>query len=345
MSESIEQVIDTNAQPVSEQSSEDKFFGVASEINTSPVSEVEVEVIDERPAEDIRPAKVETNEAPVDDDTVDKEIADYSKRAGDRISKIKYEYHEERRAKEQALRESQEATKVLKNLMSENERLQSVVTQGGDVLNQQALNNAQWAKYNAQQKFKKAYEEGDADGMAKAQELLSKATLAEQQAGQTAQQVQSQIVANLPEVEQQPVQAPQRQLDPDMEKWANNNPWFMGQEPFQREMTSYALTMDQRLRNRGVLPESKSEEYYAEVDKAMRNEFPSFFGVQATNDSEMVIEKETSKRQPQTVVASATRDSGNKKPTQIRLSQTQVKLARQLGISPEQYANQLLKEI
>ena len=106
MSESIEQVIDTNAQPVSEQSSEDKFFGVASEINTSPVSEVEVEIIDERPPEDIRPAKVETNEAPVDDETVDKEISDYSKRAGERISKIKYEYHEERRDKEQAKRVS-----------------------------------------------------------------------------------------------------------------------------------------------------------------------------------------------------------------------------------------------
>ena len=216
MSESIEQVIDTNAQPVSEQSSEDKFFGVASEINTSPVSEVEVEVIDERPAEDIRPAKVETNEAPVDDDTVDKEIADYSKRAGDRISKIKYEYHEERRAKEQALRESQEATKVLKNLMSENERLQSVVTQGGDVLNQQALNNAQWAKYNAQQKFKKAYEEGDADVMAGAQAELAQATLAEQQAGTYAQQMQQQIASQYVEPVQEQPQI-QKQSDPDMD--------------------------------------------------------------------------------------------------------------------------------
>jgi hypothetical protein len=57
-----------------------------------------------------------------------------------------------------------------------------------------------------------------------------------------------------------------------------------------------------------------------------------------------MAESNTSNRQPSTVVASATRDSGNKKPTQIRLTQTQVKLARQLGISPEQYANQLLRE-
>ena len=75
----------------------------------------------------------------------------------------------------------------------------------------------------------------------------------------------------------------------------------------------------------------------------MRQRFPDFFGVQP-QQQEIVEEVEPTKRQPSTVVASATRDSGNKKPTQIRLTQTQVKLARQLGITPEQYANQLLKE-
>ena len=75
----------------------------------------------------------------------------------------------------------------------------------------------------------------------------------------------------------------------------------------------------------------------------MRQQFPTFFGVTSTPEVE-ISQEGSPKRQPSTVVASATRDSGNKKPTQIRLSQTQVKLARQLGISPEQYANQLLKE-
>ena len=69
------------------------------------------------------------------------------------------------------------------------------------------------------------------------------------------------------------------------------------------------------------------------------------FSVLQVEETAESSQEETPKRQPSTVVASATRDSGNKKPTQIRLTQTQVKLARQLGISPEQYANQLLKEI
>jgi len=215
-----------------------------------------------------------------------------------------------------------------------------MVEQGGEVLNKQAHNNALWAKQNATEAFKKAYEEGNADDMTKAQELLSKATLAEQQSGSMAQSVQNQISANMPQ--EAPV-VQQQQQDPEMQVWSQKNPWFMGSEPVHKEMTSFAMYVDQSLQSKGIDPASKSQEYYNGVDNAMRNQFPTFFGVTSTNETEM-LQEGTPKRQPSTVVASATRDSGNKKPTQIRLSQTQVKLARQLGISPEQYANQLLRE-
>ena len=330
-----------NEEPIisesAQQSQEDKFFGVQTEIKNDVPEDLQVEVIDDTPQEDRRPAKDESaSDVPeIDDDTLDKEIADYSERAGKRIAQIKYEYHEERRAKEAATRESQEAVKRLQTLMSENQRLQAMVQQGGEVLNKQAYNNALWAKQNAQEQFKKAYEEGNADEMTKAQELLSRATLAEQQSPTMAQSLQQQIAENLP---QQPIQ--EQQIDPDMQAWSSQNPWFMSTVPEHQEMTSYAMTIDQRLRNQGVLPETQSKLYYEEVDKAMRREYPSFFGVSTTEVEEPIQEK----RQPSTVVASATRDSSNKKPSQIRLTQTQVKLARQLGISPEQYANQLLKE-
>ena len=333
-----------NEEPVIEesvkQSEEDKFFGKQTQIDNTIPEGLEVEVIDDTPQEDRRPAKEETtSEVPdVDDETVDKEISDYSERAGKRIAQIKYEYHEERRAKEAATRESQEAVKRLQTLMSENQRLQAMVDQGGQVLNKQAHNNALWAKQNAQEAFKKAYEEGNAEEMTKAQELLSKATLAEQQSTNMAQNLQQQIAQNLPQPEIQAAQP-----DPDMQAWAQKNPWFMGSEPVHKEMTSYAMYVDQSLQAKGIDPAAKSQEYYDEVDKAMRNQFPTFFGAPSQEEVE-VPQEEAPKRQPSTVVASATRDSGNKKPSQIRLTQTQVKLARQLGISPEQYANQLLKE-
>ena len=319
------------------QSTEDKFFGKQTEIDNQIPEELEVEVVDDTPEEDRRPAKAEDTSPDVDDETVDKEISDYSKRAGERIAKIKYEYHEERRAKEAASRESAEAVQRLQTLMAENQKLQAMVDQGGQVLNKQAQNNALWAKKNATEQFKKAYEEGNAEEMTKAQELLSKATLAEQQSTNMAASLQQQIAQNLPQPEIQAAQP-----DPDMQVWAQKNPWFMGSEPVHKEMTSYAMYVDQSLQAQGIDPASKSEEYYNEVDNAMRKQFPTFFG--ATPEVEISQEEEAPKRQPSTVVASATRDSGNKKPTQIRLTQTQVKLARQLGISPEQYANQLLKE-
>ena len=324
------------------QTQEDQFFGKQTEIDNKIPDDLEVTIIDDTPEEDRRPAKAEDASPEVDDDVVDKEIADYSKRAADRISKIKYEYHEERRAKEAAARESKEAVARLQTMMSENQRLQAMVEQGGEVLNKQAHNNALWAKQNAQAEFKKAYEEGDADAMTKAQEMIARATLAEQQSTNMAQNVQAQVTKNMPV--QQPVPQ-QQELDPEMKVWSSKNPWFMSTVPEHQEMSSYALTIDQRLRNQGINPEEDSQKYYAEVDKNMRNEYPNFFGVQVDQTAEVVSEAGTTKRQPSTVVASATRDSGNKKPSQVRLTQTQVKLARQLGISPEQYANQLLKEI
>ena len=331
-----------NFEGVVPQTQEDQFFGKQTEIDNKIPDDLEVTIIDDTPQEDRRPAKAEDASPEVDDDVVDKEIADYSKRAADRISKIKYEYHEERRAKEAAARESKEAVARLQTMMSENQRLQAMVEQGGEVLNKQAHNNALWAKQNAQAEFKKAYEEGDADAMTKAQEMIARATLAEQQSNNMAQSVQAEVTKNMP-VQQPATQ--QQELDPDMKAWSSKNPWFMSTVPEHQEMSSYALTIDQRLRNQGINPEEDSQKYYAEVDKNMRNEYPNFFGVQVDQTAEVVSEAETTKRQPSTVVASATRDSGNKKPSQVRLTQTQVKLARQLGISPEQYANQLLKEI
>jgi len=324
------------------QTQEDQFFGKQTEIDNKIPDDLEVTIIDDTPEEDRRPAKAEDASPEVDDDVVDKEIADYSKRAADRISKIKYEYHEERRAKEAAARESKEAVARLQTMMSENQRLQAMVEQGGEVLNKQAHNNALWAKQNAQAEFKKAYEEGDADAMTKAQEMIARATLAEQQSNNMAENVQAQVTKNMPVQKQA---EPKQELDPEMKEWSSKNPWFMSTVPEHQEMSSYALTIDQRLRNQGINPEEDSQKYYAEVDKNMRNEYPNFFGVQVDQTAQVVSEAGTTKRQPSTVVASATRDSGNKKPSQVRLTQTQVKLARQLGISPEQYANQLLKEI
>tara|TARA_R100000231_G_scaffold63236_1_gene51335 strand:+ start:1137 stop:2174 length:1038 start_codon:yes stop_codon:yes gene_type:complete len=340
--QSAEESIQTEFTPNSEgklepQTMEDKFFGVKTEIQKTDDSDLKVEVVDE---DAVIPEPKQTTEKPVDDETLDKEISDYSERAGKRINQIKYEYHEERRAKESALKEKEEAIKQLKTLMHDNQRLQQIVAEGGKVVNEQAKNNAQFAKLSAQAKYKRAYDEGDAEAMAQAQAELTKATLAEQQAPNYATAMQQQIVANMPE---QQVQQPTP--DPDMQAWAQKNPWFMSPDPAHKEMTSFAMFLDQKLQASGVDPATQSQKYYAEIDAGMRSQYPNFFGVtQASVETtpELPIEE---KRQPANVVAPASRNSGsNKNPRNVRLTQTQVKLARQLGISPEQYARQLLKD-
>ena len=310
------------------QTEEDKFFGVRTKIGGQPEPEP---VEEEEPLEEV--AEADTDEGELTDD----ELSGYSKRVQKRINKLKYESHEERRKTQSAMQERDEAFRVAQQIAEKNKEYESLIGRGEQALINQVKERAALAVDQAKQQYRKAYEEGDADAMAKAQELLSKATLAEQQANSTAQRVQNHIVENMPA---EPPQVPQRQLDPDMEQWAKRNTWFMGGEPFQQKMTSYAMYLDQKSEHD---PASNPKDYYAEIDKEMKREFPDFFGVSSDSNSEMVVE-ETPKRQPQQVVATATRDSGNKKPTQIRLTKTQVSLARQLGISPEQYANQLLKE-
>ena len=270
-----------NEEPIIEESTnttseEEKFFGKQVEIDSKVDDGLSVEIIDDTPEEDRRPPKVESEE-PADDETVDAEITDYSKRAGERINKLKYEYHEERRAKEAAQRESQEAVQRLQTLMQENQKLQAFVDQGGEVLNKQAANNALWAKQNAQALYKAAYEAGDAEKMAEAQEQLSKAVLAEQTANNMADQVQTEIEKKMPAPE-----AP-KQVDPDLQRWAAKNPWFMGTDPTHREMTSFAMYIDQRLQQGGVDPAKDPDKYYAEVDTEMRKQFPNFFGVSQPN--------------------------------------------------------------
>jgi len=343
--QTIETEISTEFQPDSSgnlvpQSEEEKFFGVKTEIPTSnQQDEVAIEVLEDTGEEEI---VEEQPEEEVDEKTLDEEIKNYSKRAGKRIDQLIYEREEQKRQRQSIESQQQEAVTRLKTLMQENQRLQAIVDQGGQVLNQQATNNAQWAKLNAQAKLKAAYDEGDADKMAEAQEELTRATLAEQSATSYSQNLQNQLAQQL-EQEQlaNPVQEPQ-QLDPDMQAWSQKNPWFMSTVPEHQEMTSYAMTIDRRLRNQGVLPENDSKLYYEEVDKAMRREYPSFFGVTTTEEVDAPTQE---KRQPQNVVAPASRTSGsNKNSRKVRLDQDQVKLARQLGITPEQYAKQLLLE-
>ena len=344
----VETAIETTFEPdtdgkVKPQSSEDKFFGVKTEINSGSNEKVEVEVVNEdEPVEQEEQVPEENKEQPQDDDAIDKEISDYSKRAGDRINKIKYEFHEERRAKEREQKEKDEALKVSKTLLAENEKLRKVLKEGGELINKQAVSNAQFALKQAQENYKKAFDEGDTQAMADAQAAIAKASYAEQQAPSYAQAIESSIQSEVKPEQLSNNQA--AQVDPAMKEWSARNPWFMGTSSDNKAMTAYSLFLDEQIRASGIDPIAQSDKYYASVDEGMRKQFPNYFGIsQPSAEAEVVVDPNLEKRQPSNVVAPVTRDTG-KKPRNVRLTQTQVKLARQLGITPEQYAKQILKE-
>ena len=138
---------------------------------------------------------------------------------------------------------------------------------------------------------------------------------------------------------QQPMQQPQQMAPKPTEKatqWAKNNPWFGDEE--HKDMTALAYGVHEKLvKNHGFDPDS--EEYFQEIDRTMRAKFPEYFG----EEDGQQVQTPSPSRRSSTVVAPASRNNGAK-PRKVKLTQTQVNLAKRLGLTNEQYAKQLIQE-
>jgi len=312
-------------------SSEEKFLGIKSQIGTKPdedveaQAEIDIEVVDETPEEDKRPKEQKDK---TDYESVDQEIAGVGKRAKQRIDKLKYDFHQERRKKEQSAKLRDEAIGYAQRVKAENDRLNRLVSDGQQYLGKQAEERAAFATIAAQQKYKEAYEQGNTEEMVKAQEALTRATMDSASAEQFNAQIPEEPLPQQQYVPPQPqVPAP----DEEAVAWQAKNQWF-GSDP---EMTSFAYGIHEKLvRQENVDP--KSEDYYTRIDKRMKEVFPDYFGME--------------KGQPPTttsqssVVAPATRNN-SARPRKVQLTATQVSLAKRLGLTPKQYANQLIKDM
>ena len=273
----------------------------------------EVEVVDDTPKAD-RGRKA--SEPPTD--VTDEELEDYSDKVRKRIQHFSKGYHDERRAKEEALRERQELERVTQQLMEENKKLKGNVNKNQTALLEQAKKNAAIETEGAKRAYKEAYESGDSDAVLEAQEKLTNA------------KIKSDRLANfkLPALQETetPVQmqveqiAPAVQVDERAANWQKNNSWFGSDD----EMTSLALGLHNKLVKQGVSPQS--DEYYETIDSRMRQVFPDSF------------EEAEPKRKKAQVVAPATRSTAPKK---VTLTRTQVQIAKRLGLTPEQYAKQV----
>ena len=284
--------------------------------------DLELEIIDDTPEDDRGHKPPETKESKAATDADDEELASYSEGVQKRIKKLKWEFHEERRAKEAAAREHAEAIKYAKHVAEQNRILQEQLSQGERALITQAKARVEAEQEKAKRTYREAYEAGDPDRLVEAQEAVTRATMERQQIDSwTPRQVQPVVV---PQPQQQSPQA-----DPKAVRWGAKNPWFGSDE----EMTSLAYGIHEKLVKSGVDP--TTDEYFSKLDDGMRRRFPEYFG-----EGEV---RQSSPPKPASVVAPAGRST--KQPRKVTLTATQVSLAKRLGITPEQYAAQIVKEM
>jgi hypothetical protein len=258
-------------------------------------------------------------------DFADDELAKYDEGVRKRIKHFTKGYHEERRAKEAALREREEAVRVAQKLMEENKKLHSTHGQTQQVLLEQAKKVAQNELESVKKKYKEAYESGDADALVAAQEELTAAKMKVERVNNFKP---APVQAEKPDVQtEQNVVAP----PPDTRalEWQRENQWFGSDE----EMTGFALALHNKLVKSGVDP--ASDEYYERVNARMRQVFPDAF------ESGKQTNAPTSSRKSN-VVAPATRSTAPKK---IVLTKSQVEIAKRLGVPLELYARKVAEEM
>ncbi len=291
-------------------------------------NEVELEVVDDDiPAKD----KDETGQlrkpGKPPEDLTDDELDEYSDKVQKRIKSLSRGYHDERRAKEAAFRERQEYERLAQQLVEENKRLKGTVNKNQEAIVEQAKKTVAAELIDAKRAYKQAYEAGDGEALLDAQDALTNAKIkSDRLSNIKITPLQEEETPVKPEaLEEDTQQAP---VDGRANEWAQSNEWF-GQDD---AMTGFALGYHTELVKEGIDPQS--DEYYERIDSRMRQVFPDRF---EDTEEEVVTTKKSAN-----VVAPATRSTAPKK---IRLTQTQVAIAKRLGLTPQQYAEQVAKDM
>lgn len=282
-------------------------------------AELNIEIEDDTPKEDRRRRNLPED---VVQDLEKDEMEQYDDAVKDRLKQLKKVWHDERRAKEAAMREQQEAIAATQKLLEENKKMKALLSSGEKEYVEAVKNSVELELDKAKRMYREAYESGDTERIIEANQNLV-----------TAMQKQEKInnfkMPPLQTEENEVKTVYQAPPKPDMraQRWQEANPWF-GQD---EEMTATALGLHEKLKRNGI--HIGSDEYYATIDRTIRKRFPENF------EEEAEEVKEAPKKAP-TVVAPASR-STNAKP--LKLKTTQVALAKKLGITPEQYAREVLK--
>jgi len=297
------------------------------EDNDAETSKPEIEVEDDTPEAD-------RGREPMPKEIVDEleadELEEYSEKVKLRLKQMKKVWHDERREKERYQREQNEALSAAQRYRQEAEQLRQTLAQGQESLVGSVKQNVEFELAQAKREYKDAYEAGDTDKVLDAQQKLNVAQYRLEQLSNYRPTLQ--VPDTEVQVEPEAVQIPR----PDQKTmaWQERNQWYGLDE----EMTASALGLHQKLEKQYGNKFIGTDEYWSAIDTTMRRRFPEYFG-----DSEPVSgdTKPTARTNKSAVVASASRSTSSKK---IVLRQSQLAIAKKLGLTPEQYAREVAKE-
>lgn len=312
------------------QMTEFKFPDEQPEKVVEELEQIEIEIEDDTPPED------RANSAPMPKDIVEElekdELEAFTGEAKEKLHQLKKVWNDERRAKEAAKREADEAARVAAQLYEENKKLKTKLTAGEQTLHSKYKENVSYELEKAKKEYKDAYDSGDSDRLVEAQERLTKVQMEAEKIESYKPEFSEEALQNS-EVDVK-IPQPQQQLDSKTQMWLEKNKWYGVDE----DMSFLAMGVHRKLEREGV--PIGSDHYWSTIDAEMRRRFPEKFADEAKPSSEVETKPSAKTSKPSTVVAPATRSTS---PKRVKLTPTQLALAKKFNLSPEQYARELTK--
>ena len=248
-----------------------------------------------------------------------KELEDYSEGVQKRIAKLTKKWREAERQKDAALDYAKSVKQEQESLKT---KLSTIEPNYVNAMEGRVVSGLQ----AAQSQLAKAREAGDIAAEVEAQKMIARLGVEEARVANLKKQSAAKPAQDTSPTLDQAMAQTQPQTDPKAEAWAEKNPWFGTDSA----MTYTAFDLHKKLVDEEGF-DAQSDEYYSEIDKRMRLDFPHKFG---TTDSTVTTK-------PTQTVASAKRSVNNRSQKTVRLTPSQVSIAKKLGVPLEEYAKQL----
>lgn len=296
-----------------------------------------VEIIPDEPSTPGDKGKKVVRSKDNDADVTEEELAQYSEDVRKRINKLSWHKNNERRRAEQAEKDRDEAVRIASMLLEEKRNAEKKTFEVTEAHAKTTAEKIDAEMIAVRKKLAEAAEIFDAEGIAEATAEISRLVVQKERASERAWAEKTTRQTDESQVDSSQVQAqPQRRPDPLAEAWAKKNSWFRlnGSGAPVNEESAFALKVHETLLSNGVHPVLNASDYYRKLDATMRKNFPVLFDDASTGDTEQAPAAQPQRRPSVVSGVSRTPATSNR----IRLTESEARIARSMGVTPEEYA-------